>query len=246
MELQVHRLSGNEDVLQVVLQVQPSLIVLDIQLPQRSGWEILQQLKDSDKTQKIPVLVVSVVDDRSRGLALGASEYLVKPVNRNQFQTALAKLQFYKPTAQTNGNAAVATPETSLESEPSQPVILLAEDDYANVSTISSYLEFRGYQLLVAGDGKEALAMAAEHHPDLILMDVQMPDMDGLEATRRIRQNPAIASIPIVALTALAMSGDREKCLEAGANEYVAKPVRLKQLSQTIRELLAKSANSCQ
>jgi CheY-like chemotaxis protein len=67
-----------------------------------------------------------------------------------------------------------------------------------------------------------------------------------LEATRRIRQNPAIASIPIVALTALAMSGDREKCLEAGANEYVAKPVRLKQLSQTIRELLAKSANSCQ
>jgi PAS domain S-box-containing protein len=244
MELQVHRLSGTEDVLQVALQVQPSLIVLDIQLPQRSGWEILQQLKHSEETQKIPVLVVSVVDDRCWGLALGASEYLVKPVNRNQFQTALAKLRFYKPTAQTNGNAAVATPETPDESQSSQPVILLAEDDYANVSTISSYLEFRGYQLLVASDGKEALAMAAERHPDLILMDVQMPDMDGLEATRRIRANPTIASIPIVALTALAMSGDREKCLEAGANEYIAKPVRLKQLSETIRMLLAKSADS--
>lgn len=246
MALQVHRLLGTEDVLQVALQVQPSLIVLDIQLPQQSGWEILQQLKDSEKTQKIPVLVVSVVDDRSRGLALGASEYLVKPVNRNQFQTALAKLRFYKPTALTNDHAAVSTPEISAASERSQLVILLAEDDYANVSTISSYLEFRGYQLLVASNGNQALAMTAEHHPDLILMDIQMPDMNGLEATRRIRQNPTIASIPIVALTALAMNGDREKCLEAGANEYIAKPVRLKQLSETIQELLAKYACSHQ
>ncbi|MEE3717241.1 PAS domain S-box protein [Tumidithrix elongata RA019] len=119
------------------------------------------------------------------------------------------------------------------------PLLLIAEDNQANVDILSDYLENCGYRLIYAVDGLEAIALTKAQLPDLILMDIQMPNMDGLEATRRIRADRKVSHIPIVALTALAMSGDREACLEAGANEYLTKPVRLKQLNTTIRALLA-------
>lgn len=116
--------------------------------------------------------------------------------------------------------------------------ILLAEDNEANRETLLVYLENNGYQILLAQDGREAVAIAQSQPPDLILMDIQMPGMDGLEAIRQIRQNSALASVPIVALTALAMPGDRERCLQAGANEYFSKPVHLKVLAATLQTLL--------
>jgi CheY-like chemotaxis protein len=119
------------------------------------------------------------------------------------------------------------------------PLILLADDSEANVSTVSCYLEAKGYRIVVAKDGAEAIAVAKMHHPDLILMDIQMPVMDGLEAIEQIRLDPEFVNIPIIALTALAMTGDREKCLEAGANDYLAKPIKLKQLTNVIQNLLA-------
>jgi CheY-like chemotaxis protein len=122
------------------------------------------------------------------------------------------------------------------------PLILLAEDNEANISTTSSYLEAKGYRLIIARDGLEATNLATTDQPDLILMDIQMPQIDGLEAIRQIRQNPALATVPIVALTALAMPADQERCLAAGANHYLSKPIRLKQLSQLITTLLAKDS----
>lgn len=119
------------------------------------------------------------------------------------------------------------------------PLILLAEDNDANVVTISSYLKAKGYRMVLAQNGRDAIAMAKAEHPDLILMDVQMPIIDGLEATRQIRQVPALVNVPIVALTALAMTGDHERCIAAGANEYLSKPFKLKQLAKTIHHLLA-------
>jgi len=92
--------------------------------------------------------------------------------------------------------------------------------------------------MVLAQDGREAIKLAQSHHPDLILMDIQMPDIDGLEATKQIRLDPNLVDIPIIALTALAMAGDREKCLEAGVNEYISKPVKLKQLVATIEKIL--------
>jgi signal transduction histidine kinase/CheY-like chemotaxis protein len=121
-------------------------------------------------------------------------------------------------------------------------IVLLAEDNMANVLTISDYLESHGYEVVVAHDGLEAIEKAEETKPDIILMDIQMPALDGLEATRRLRANPSFASTPIIALTALAMRGDRERCLEAGANEYMSKPVGLKMLLSTVRNLLAKKS----
>ncbi|MDY7022971.1 MAG: ATP-binding protein, partial [Cyanobacteriota bacterium] len=118
------------------------------------------------------------------------------------------------------------------------PLILLAEDNEANIRTISSYLRAKRYRLVVARNGEEAIIQAQLETPDLIVMDIQMPKMDGLEAIKRIRQDPNLVHIPIVALTALAMSGDREQCLEAGASDYLSKPIQLKQLVNSIQRLL--------
>lgn len=117
------------------------------------------------------------------------------------------------------------------------PLILLAEDNEANVDTISVYLSSRGYRLILARNGYEAVTMARTELPDLVLMDIQMPGLDGLEAIRQIRTHPELSTLPIIALTALAMAGDRERCLEAGATEYLTKPVRLKHLVQMIEQL---------
>ncbi|NEP82644.1 MAG: response regulator, partial [Okeania sp. SIO3B3] len=133
-------------------------------------------------------------------------------------------------------------PETRIEPSQSEenisPLILLAEDNEANITTVLSYLRAKNYRLIVAKNGEEAISLARSENPDLILMDIQMPGMDGLEAIKHIRHDPNLVDIPIVALTALAMTGDRENCLAAGANDYLSKPVKMKQLANTIQELL--------
>jgi CheY-like chemotaxis protein len=140
-----------------------------------------------------------------------------------QFPTSLQQ--------KSNGGNAIA-PEFS-------PLILLAEDNEANITTLSSYLRAKGYTLTVAKTGQEAITLAQSQSPHLILMDIQMPGMDGLEAIQRIRHDPNLGQVPIVALTALAMPEDRERCLAVGATEYLSKPFKLRQLSATIQQLLA-------
>jgi len=136
--------------------------------------------------------------------------------------------------------------ETQLEPNitPSQrsvasPLILLAEDNEANTMTVLGYLKAKGYQVLLAKNGQEAVALAQSETPDLILMDIQMPGMDGLEAMQQIRREPTLVDVPIIALTALAMTSDRERCLAAGASDYLSKPIQLRQLVTTIQQLLA-------
>jgi CheY-like chemotaxis protein len=137
---------------------------------------------------------------------------------------------------------------TNAPAERSAPVekmaktsILLAEDNEANIQTIADFLTFKGYHVIVARNGVEAIDRARELGPALILMDIQMPVMDGLEAIRSLRADPQLADTPIIALTALAMSGDRERCLAAGANDYMAKPVSLKNLLRLIESYLNQS-----
>lgn len=119
------------------------------------------------------------------------------------------------------------------------PLILLAEDNEANIKTISSYLKAKGYRTVLAQNGAEAIAIAQTEHPDLVLMDIQMPGIDGLEAIRQIRRESTLMNIPVIALTALAMPSDRQRCLTAGANDYLSKPIKLKQLATIIQQLLA-------
>jgi len=156
------------------------------------------------------------------------------------------------PKLQSSGNA--VAPPTSSALPPSNvitdidptliaqsltaPLILLAEDNEANIATITSYLNARGYQTVLARTGKEAVEIAQARSPNLILMDIQMPEMNGLDAMQQIRANRESSHIPIIALTALAMVSDRDKCLAAGADDYCTKPIKLKQLIATIRSLL--------
>lgn len=128
--------------------------------------------------------------------------------------------------------------EVQAEVSTRQGVILLADDNMPSVLTIGEYLESHGYEVVVAHDGSEAVEKAKAIDPDLILMDIQMPVMNGLEAIVRLRGNARFAETPIIALTALAMPGDRERVLLAGANEYMSKPVSLKALRQEIANLL--------
>jgi PAS domain S-box-containing protein len=127
----------------------------------------------------------------------------------------------------------------SIARQKSSPLILLAEDNEANISTICSYLTAKGYRIEVAKDGLEAIDRAETLVPNLILMDIQMPNMNGLDAIQRIREIPTLVNTPIIALTALAMEGDRSRCLAAGATDYMSKPVKLKQLVECIQSYIA-------
>lgn len=119
--------------------------------------------------------------------------------------------------------------------------ILLVEDNEMNRDMLARRLERRGFKMLLAGDGAEGVKMAMEFNPDLILMDVSLPVLDGLEATRKLKANDGTRSIPILALTAHAMAGDDARCREAGTDEYDTKPVDLPRLLAKIDALLSRS-----
>jgi CheY-like chemotaxis protein len=116
--------------------------------------------------------------------------------------------------------------------------ILIVEDNPANMRLIRMVLGNKGYRLLEATDGEEALAVAIEGCPDLIVMDIQLPKMDGLEVTRRLRQTPGFSQVPIIALTASTMEGDREKIIAAGCDEYISKPVNTRRFPLLVAEML--------
>ncbi|MEJ7928707.1 response regulator [Ramlibacter sp. AN1015] len=118
------------------------------------------------------------------------------------------------------------------------PKILLVEDNELNRDMLSRRLVRRGYDVLVAADGADALAQAARTRPDLVLMDMSLPTVDGWEATRRLKQDPSLQSIPVLALTAHAMSGDRERALAAGCDDFDIKPIELHRLLEKIECLL--------
>jgi PAS domain S-box-containing protein len=140
---------------------------------------------------------------------------------------AITKFAGQKPFIPVSENEfKAARPPTGAE----RPLILLAEDNESIIRTMSDYLHAKCYRMVIARNGSEAIALTLAEHPAVILMDIQMPGMDGLEATRRIRAESELSRIPIIALTALVMRGDREKSLAAGANDYMCKPINLKKL----------------
>ncbi len=218
-----------------VLEFNPHVIILDIILADASGWDVLKELKADPRTQHIPVLIISALDERQRGLELGATKCLLKPVSQEQIQRALSQIILAD---------IIQKPEIEVKQKGEQipstksPLILIAEDEENIISVLVDYLEAKNYQTIIAHNGKQAFEQAKNNKPDIILMDIQMPEMDGLEAISRLRNIPKLESTPIIALTALAMAGDRERCLAAGANDYLSKPINMKQLLETIENHL--------
>ncbi|HEV7766551.1 MAG TPA: PAS domain S-box protein [Thermoanaerobaculia bacterium] len=218
---------GSEDPVELVVRLNPSVVILDILFQTTNGWQMLAALKADPRTVRVPVVIVSVVDDSARGAQEGASAYLLKPISRDRLEAALGRF--------------LSLPGRSKRE--TQPLVLLAEDNQANIDVMESYLGSLPVRTIVVRDGVAAVAAARDHRPDLILMDVQMPLMDGLEATRQIRREDGLPGrVPIIALTALAMTGDRDRCLHAGANDYVTKPVSFKTLRDVIERFLNRPA----
>ncbi len=234
-ELHIHAIvyPKGEGALDQVASIHPDVIFLDLQMPGQSGWDVLALLKADPLLQTIPVIIVSVVDDRAKGLVAGAAEYLVKPISRETLRHALGIVVAGPEVAR---EALIIAAQTTIF--PVNVRILLVEDNEVNIIAIGDYLHDRGYYVVIARNGREALDVITEARPDMILMDIQMPEMDGLEATRRLRGIPDYKATPIIALTALAMPGDRERCMAAGATEYLTKPVSLKGLVELIQRLL--------
>jgi PAS domain S-box-containing protein len=165
----------------------------------------------------------------SSEFGVGSRFTIVLPYNSNHLPPNLTEL--------TNTSIESMTLSVNDEDKIAAPLILLAEDNEANIITISSYLQAKGYRLIIAKDGKEAVDLVISEQPDLVLMDIQMPGMDGIEAIKQIRSRN-FTDLPIIAVTALAMTGDRERCIEAGATDYLSKPIKLKQLAATIQQFL--------
>jgi two-component system cell cycle response regulator DivK len=124
------------------------------------------------------------------------------------------------------------------------PKILYVEDNEDNVYMLVRRLQRQGFEVVAAADGEQGVAMARSEHPDLILMDLNMPVLDGWEATRQLKEAPETRAIPVIALSAHAMSGDRERALEAGCDDYDTKPIRMDSLMAKIRTLLPGTAAS--
>jgi signal transduction histidine kinase/DNA-binding response OmpR family regulator len=141
-------------------------------------------------------------------------------------------------SAQSATSGAEAEPVAESSGVRDHVKVLVAEDNAVNQRVVSTLLEKRGFTVRVAGNGREAVAALEQEPADVILMDVQMPEMDGIEATKRIRANPAWSNIPIIAMTAHAMNGDRERCLSAGMDDYLSKPVSPSHLMKTIQTYL--------
>jgi signal transduction histidine kinase/CheY-like chemotaxis protein len=209
------------------------LILLDAHMPRLDGFELASQIRAGFTGNATSILMLSSVDLSRPSLQESAVDlFLVKPVARNDLQRAMLNVlgrlpaPIRKPVA-----APIEVPRSGLR-------ILLAEDNKVNQMLAVRLLEKLGHHVTVAPDGRCAVELHAAGSFDLILMDVQMPEMDGLEASRLIREREGgTRYTPIIALTAHAMSGDRERCLQAGMDDYVTKPIRPEELFQKIDAL---------
>jgi len=215
-------------------------VVLDLRLPDMSGFEALELMSDDARLRDVPVVVFTgkeLSPDEDARLHMLARSVVVKGVESPERLLDETALFLHRVVADLpEEKQRMLERLHSSDDDLVGKKVLVVDDDVRNIFALSSVLERRGMTALTAGAGREAIA-TLEATPDIaiVLMDIMMPDMDGYETMQVIRQNPALRRLPIIALTAKAMQGDREKCLEAGASDYLAKPVNTEQLLAALR-----------
>src|SRR5580658_2600786 len=221
------------------------LILLDAQMPEMDGFALAAVIqKDSELVGAAIMMLTSAghVGDGARCRDLGVSVYLVKPVRKGELLDSILQVLQKSPKRE---SVPLVTRHTMRETQ-NRARILLAEDNAVNQTLAVRLLERRGFAVSVAEDGRAAIAGLEKDHFDLVLMDIQMPGMDGLEATLAIREKERRTGghIPIVAMTANAMKGDQERCLAAGMDCYVSKPIRTAELFSVIERLLTNNGSA--
>ena len=185
-------------------ELKPALITLDVMLPDRDGWDVLRALKSDPQTKDIPVLVISVLENGALGLSLGAVDYLVKPIGRDDLQRLLSRL---------------ATPEPTKR----EVKVLVVDDDPDLVPLLQAMLSAENYTLLAAYNGKQGLTLARSEHPDVILLDLLMPGMSGFEVLEEFRADAETTDVPVIVLTAIDVTVGQRKLLDKHVQGLVHK-----------------------
>jgi two-component system sensor histidine kinase/response regulator len=220
------------------------LILTDMHMPKMDGFGLVQHIKEKSDLSTSTIMMLTSGGQRgdsARCEELGIAAYLLKPVRQSELREAIARVLSVKEQA----GAAPMITRYSLQESPDAAKslhILLAEDNAVNQKLAMRLLEKRGHHVTLANNGKEALTALDKGSYDLVLMDVQMPEMDGLEATIALREREKRLGRhqAVVAMTALVMKGDRERCIEAGMDGYLSKPIRQQELDEVLDNYIAK------
>ena len=212
------------------------LVLMDWKMPRMDGLEASRRIRATPGIDTVPIVMVTAFgrgDQSGQGEAIGIDAFLTKPVQASVLLDTLMQLF-------SQGSREADTPRAMVSSRPAQSAglagarVLLAEDHVINQEVAVGLLSAEKIEVDIAGNGLEAVRMTAGKRYDAVLMDMQMPELDGYGATRRIREDDRLRDLPIIAMTAHAMEGDREKCLAAGMNDYVAKPIDPRQLFEVL------------
>lgn len=235
--IEIHEAESAEDALAFLGQHEVDCIVLDLGLPGMSGFQFVEEL--AARGSIVPVVIYSARDltpEESLRLRAYTDSIVIKGARSPE--RLLDEVSLFLHSVRHAPDAIPAEPDGDLAGRR----LLLVDDDMRNIFALSKVLRGKGINVILASDGTKALAQLADH-PDteIVLMDIMMPVMDGYEAMGEIRKNPAFAKLPIIALTAKAMTGDREKCIAAGASDYLSKPIDVPKLLSMIRVWLARS-----
>ncbi|WP_020475639.1 response regulator [Zavarzinella formosa] len=223
------------------------LVLLDAMMPEMDGFMVAEAIAKEPALAEAPIMMLTSADrqgDAARCRSLGLVAHLVKPIKSTELLRVITAALGNIPA---DSDATPVTKKTVTPGQPVEPAghrvlrILLAEDNPVNQRVAVRMLEKMGHTIIVANHGGEALAAMSGDRFDIVLMDVQMPEMDGFEATRQIRENEAVTGrrTPVVAMTAHAMKGDRERCLAAGMDDYLSKPVRKEELAKILGDVAA-------
>ena len=216
-------------------------IILDLNLPDISGFDLLDKIKSQPKLQHIPVVINTAMELQKDQMdrIIHYSEAMVLKSNKSN-DRLIDEVSLFMNKLKTE-NKPYRTKVSVVEKSLLGKKILITDDDMRNIFALSTALQSYDMQIVIANTGREALKQLNENEGiDLVLMDIMMPEMDGYEAMKLIRKKKSFATIPIIALTAKAMKNDREKCIEAGASDYIAKPIDIDELLSMMRVWLSK------
>jgi CheY-like chemotaxis protein len=232
-------------------KLQPSAITLDLGLSDIDGFVLLDLLKHDPQTSHLPIHVISGADKSQSAMAIGAFGVTEKPADDEALKGVFRDLLKHVRSSESKrrprriAKSEAAAPVSRSVPELAGAKMLIVDDDIRNIYSLTSVLESYDVEVLHAERGREGIDIL-EQTPDIdiALIDIMMPEMDGYETMQQIRQRPSLAELPLIAVTAKAMKGDRQKCLDAGASDYIAKPVDIDLLLALLRVWIARSRES--
>jgi HAMP domain-containing protein/CheY-like chemotaxis protein/signal transduction histidine kinase len=239
-DIEILTATTGTEALQIMRGSQVDCVVLDLRLPDMSGFELLEVIQTDEELRRLPIIVFTgrdISEEEESRLKKSAKSIVLKGVRSPERLLDETALFLHRVIADLPPPKQAMLKALHESDEPlTGRKVLVVDDDIRNIFALNSLLERHQMQVITATNGQEAIKLV-ENTEDLslVLMDVMMPEMDGYETMRRIRAQPDFRTLPIIALTAKAMKGDREKCLEAGASDYVAKPVNTDQLLSLVR-----------